>query len=205
MAINYISLTFGYVESSTVASMLLQNHSGKLFTRPSEALESLALYFLEKWKEDHDFSEDVGVVCPDCCAAWNLNPKPPKFCPDCGKRTDLPKFDVEEYEQWLNGQLNQTADGWGGFEGDWWPWGNLGDMLKDVGKGDCVLQVVEHAAKFLVAALPVDKTPSSWQKPLKEWQESFIQHNSLNRLSKKGYTLEQILNKDPSLKVLWCP
>ena len=200
MAINFISLTFGYVESGTVASMLLRNHSGKLFIKSSEALKSLARYFLEKWKEDHDFSEDV----EDCCAKALLNPKPPKFCPDCGYSTagaDRPMF-VEEYEQWLNSQLNQTADDWRSFEDDWWPRNNLEDMLKDVGKGNCVLQVVEHAAEFLIAALPSDKAPSSWQKPLKEWQESFIQHNSLNRLSKKGYTLEQILDNDPSLKIL---
>jgi hypothetical protein len=195
MGIAGVVLHFGYVESAQVAVMILgsQGAAEDLPKTAHEAMRSVAKFFCEKYKEDWEVQEDDS----DCCTeALRLRQK---YCPECGKRPQKAKFDTEEYSQWCEQQLHQTADDWGGYEGDWWPWNTVASTLQWAKDGHQILEIKEKAESWLVAALHPDDAPKSWRSSLEEHHKGFVLHHPLNRLSHNNLDMDGLIDKDNKL------
>ncbi len=102
--IKYAVLHFGYVESYGLGSLVLHN-KGPAFKTEKEAFESLAGDLLALFKTYHGYSDQEKA----CCVASAKK----KFCPDCGRKIGVKKWDMEDFEQWVSDLVGQGLDGYG--------------------------------------------------------------------------------------------
>jgi hypothetical protein len=191
-----VALHFGYVESGQVSVMILRRQHGEseAMTKAA-AVKSVAEFFFKKWLEDHEWT---ATKLKACCEKAKEKEPDAKFCPKCGKKIEVPGFDDELYTDWLRQQLHATADDWGSYEGEWWPWTSVADAVDCYKNGLKCLEIREKAENVLAFALDADAEwfPEEFREGLRDYQKGVIEHHAENRLYKKGLNIDGLLEAD---------
>lgn len=97
-----VCLTFGYVESQGIGTVMFQN-TKEPFKTEAEAIKSLGQDLLAIYYEKHPRPKKK-----KCCQKSKGN-----FCSTCGKSLDAPEIDVESFKDWLQGLVSDTNDSFG--------------------------------------------------------------------------------------------
>ena len=170
MPIQLLVLNFGYVESSSLASVSFLNTQAS-FKTPREALCDLSQSLFEMYVDRHQYGRNLQR---DCCKESHEQDKEWGWCPKCGNqlRSDI---DFEDYQGWLSRLYEQIADGFtmDDYSSDWWPWNSFKEIVE---YADSSAEVTENADWFLVSALDpewLEKFPMDGV-PVRKYWEQFI-------------------------------
>lgn len=154
--IRLVALHFGYVEDASIPVTIYKcSQDGHT---PFTALRSLASEFYRAYKAEYDSA--FPGSCRQCCIQALSQPKPPKFCPECGHGLKKFAIDVETYIQYVKDGNLGTIDSWaasgfGYFEDEsdegWSPFTTFDDFY-GVTK-DEVFEIKEKAEDVLAMAI----------------------------------------------------
>lgn len=178
MAIKYIVLSMGYVESGSVTSLILENQTGIEFETAKEALRNLASGVFKKyWYEYHQDLEPTKHLYKQCCKKTVLDNTQAKFCMECGKSFKPVLIIKDQFISFLSGLCTATADDWGGDDiPGWWPWVSVTTVMKNATVAE-VLEISESGAEVVTEFLSPDDVPEQFRSTIESWKTKHVRPN----------------------------
>lgn len=148
----------GYVETTSLGIVLLENVSGIEFKTPKEALKHLAHALFQKYTEDHP------VTARKCCSNTD---KKNTFCGKCGRVIGQERIDLDKYHYELTTLPSRVIDGFGEEIPGWEPWSYITRVMS-LKPGELV-EVSSEADKLLILLLDSELVSPEFKDTVTLW------------------------------------
>lgn len=181
MAIKYIVLHMGYVESSSATGLILENQTGEELSK-TEALKNLASALFVKFLCDHEYDLSPRRY-KTCCNKTVEADHDAKFCMTCGSSFQSKKMRKGQFISFVSQLVSTDADDWGEDINGWWPWVSVTDVMKNATVEE-VLEIQESGAEVVTEFLSPDLIPEQYRSTVESWRNEYVRPNVVSLLTK---------------------
>ena len=169
MAIKYVTLTTGYVESGSASILILENQTGIGFQTKREALRNLAAGVFQKYLWDHSIDVERTKNRRACCEKTLECNSSAKFCMTCSTKFSIPEIMKQQFVDFLSEMCHATADDWGSDDiVGWSPWVGIHEVMRNATVSE-VLAISELGAEVVAEFLSPDDVPEEFRSSVSSW------------------------------------